>query len=113
MDELDKRVRHTETQLSELAGHVKRHGDILSDHGGKLDKIIQAVSGATKFDPLKIMQFIVFALAIASVGGTVIVYVASSTNASRIAVLEFQTREVWGAGQWYPKMPGVKGDAIK
>jgi len=72
----------------------------LEGHGAKLDQVLSAVSSHQPFEPLRIMQFIAFSVAILASVGTVITYVASSTNASRIAIIEFQTQEIWRAGHW-------------
>ena len=84
----------------------------LRSHGGKLDKVLEAVSSHPKFDPLRILQVIVFIVGLAAAGGTAITYVSSTTNAGRIAVLEFQTQEMWKAGKWNVTI-AVKGNAAQ
>lgn len=107
--ELEDRVRHTEQQVGSLFGEVQRHGEILSDHSGKLDRIFQAVSSKGHFDPLRILNFIALCIVIVATLAGGITYMASSTNqaaissnAERLSIVEFQAREIWNTGRWVP-----------
>lgn len=96
--------RNSSAKYFERLGGLETRMDTVEDtlrgHGTKLDQVLAAVSSHTKFDPLRILQVIVFIVGLAAAGGTAITYVSSTTNAGRIAVLEFQTKEMWSAGRW-------------
>lgn len=90
-------------RLGGLETRMQHLEDTVSGFSKKLDAITTAVSGINanpKFDPLRILQFIALAVAIATAGGTVITYVATSTNSARIAVIEFKSDNIWSAGRW-------------
>jgi hypothetical protein len=103
MTELEDRVRHTENQVGELSGYVKRHGEILSDHGNKLDMIIQAVSGRKDFKPAEVISFVLQTVLLVGALCSGIVYIASNINGSRLAVLEYRMGIIQAAGSWHIK----------
>lgn len=73
----------------------------------KLDKIFTTLQGKTGFEPLRVLQFITFAVVICGAIGTTITYMASNASAGRIAVIEFQTNEMWKSGHYSPNITTI------
>lgn len=110
---MNTRARSRDTEYFERLGGLETRMDhvenTLSAHGSKLDAVLNAVSGHTKFDPIRILTFI--SLAVLIFGGVAggIIYISTAVNQAsalktveRLGVLEFQTQKIWQSGRWVP-----------
>ena len=117
LSSLEQHANRTEQRMEAVEIRQVQHGEVLSQHGDKLDSIFQAVTrqeAKVAFDPVRVMQFILLAAGIVSVGGAAITYIATSVsyvptaeNAKRIATLEFMAQEIWKTGRWTPTVERV------
>lgn len=86
---IESRMDHVEGTLSAVLSELKDIGTSLR-------------TKPREFDPLGVMKFVALAIEIVASAGAAITYVATSTNAGRLSVIEFQTNQMWKTGHWTP-----------
>jgi hypothetical protein len=101
------RLASVELHQQNLETRMKGVEGTLGEHSRTLKEIYNAVSRTRNFEPLTVLQFIAYAVAIFATTAAGITYVATATSESRIAVLEFKAEQVWRAGGWTPQRSNV------
>lgn len=100
--------QHSSGQYYERLGGLESRMDTLEgsvrDLNSKVDRIITAVSGKRSFEPVQVLTFISLLAGIMAFSGAGIVYISNATQSGRIAVVEFQAKEMWGSGRWTPNL---------
>ncbi|MEJ2117804.1 MAG: hypothetical protein P8Y36_07840 [Alphaproteobacteria bacterium] len=99
----DDRLASVELHQQNLETRMKGVERTLGEHSTTLKEIFNAVNRTRNFEPMVVLQFIAYAVAIVATLTGGITYIATASNESRIAVLEFKAEQVWRAGKWEPQ----------